>query len=407
MSGLAVELWSRLPCALVERILSFLSVPALFKSGIVCKSWNSLICSPEFGASCAEHARQEAQFIVVREKKGWSLLDLGARRWYSVQRDEEAVFGSSITVGALAMDGGLVCQFLCGPRSRSAAVVVTNPIAKTSTRLPLCTAIAGSNRPVVDMVVDTIAHSYKVFLIPNGATEPLMVIYESATNQWRNSTARRTPPIGFPFRATCSVFLDGFLYVLVSPSTRLVTQYDFLWRYNHVEDTWNNTRVNLRHLESFHCPQLIVSDDRLFLASWVQKPPDVSDARLSYETWPWANDSWWYEISEVDLGGRACSKVFEMSEAGLREVLEVPKAVNRKFSPDQLRAFGCCRSIVLLCMSTGMSIVYDLSTSLWETLPVKPLRKSKNRTLPAHQPWECIEVGKPMNLFLPTVRPAT
>jgi hypothetical protein len=396
MRGLAVELWSTLPCELVERILTFLSVPALCRFGIVCKSWNSLICSPEFRASCAEHARQDAEFIVVREEKGWSLLDLVARRWYSIQRDEEAVFGPLVTVGALAMDGGLVCQYLFG--SRSAAVVVSNPIAKTSTRLPPCTA---SIDPVVDMVVDTIAHSYKVFLIPNVATEPLMVIYESITNQWRSSTLRHTSLIGFPFRASCSVFLDGLMYVLMSPSTPWVAQDDFLWRYNHVEDTWENTFVNLHHIRSFHYPQLIVSDDRLFLAYWVQKPPDLSDARLRYESWPWANDIWWYEISEVHLGDRVCSKVFEMSEADMRQVLDVPKVVNRKFLSVQLKAFGCCRSIVLLCMSTGMSIVYDLSTSLWETLPVKPLRRPRNRTVPAHQPWECIEVGKPMNLFLP------
>jgi hypothetical protein len=191
------------------------------------------------------------------------------------------------------------------------------------------------------------------------------------------------------------------MYVLMSPSTPWVAQDDFLWRYNHVEDTWENTFVNLHHIRSFHYPQLIVSDDRLFLAYWVQKPPDLSDARLRYESWPWANDIWWYEISEVHLGDRVCSKVFEMSEADMRQVLDVPKVVNRKFLSVQLKAFGCCRSIVLLCMSTGMSIVYDLSTSLWETLPVKPLRRPRNRTVPAHQPWECIEVGKPMNLFLP------
>lgn len=51
------ELWSRLPLEIVERTLLFLPVPVLCRFRTVCKSWNSLICKPAFGALNVQHAR--------------------------------------------------------------------------------------------------------------------------------------------------------------------------------------------------------------------------------------------------------------------------------------------------------------------------------------------------------------
>jgi hypothetical protein len=75
------------------------------------------------------------------------------------------------------------------------------------------------------MIVDNIAHSYKVFVLQwhyydedTSAEEFRMVVYESATNQWRNSTVLKMPCLGRLFsRAVCSIFFNGLLYVLMSP----------------------------------------------------------------------------------------------------------------------------------------------------------------------------------------------
>jgi hypothetical protein len=65
MDDLAVELWSALPPEIVERVLTFLSAPALCRFRTVCKRWNVLICKPEFGALYILRTRQDAGFVVL------------------------------------------------------------------------------------------------------------------------------------------------------------------------------------------------------------------------------------------------------------------------------------------------------------------------------------------------------
>lgn len=229
MSDLAADC-EHAPFQLMERVLSFLSAPVLFRFRTVCKRWNSLICKPPFGALCIHHARQDPSFIVVREETQWCFLDMIARRWYTIK--DCGSFDRS-TIGPVAMDGGLVCQLSSASLKEDASVYVSSPIAKTSRRLPPCTAMARrTSRPVLDMVVDTVALTFKIFLIPDGAEiqpirggrhfmvnksakkppiseeNPFMVVYESATNLWRNSIPHM-PLQGLNSRATCSVFIEG------------------------------------------------------------------------------------------------------------------------------------------------------------------------------------------------------
>ena len=407
MDDFEVQLWSKLPCELVERSLSFLPVPVLLTLRTVCKRWNSIISKPEFGALCIQHARrQDARFIVLREERGWSFLDLTAKRWYTIKHDKRTALRPLIRIDSMAMDGGLVCHH----RARETAVYVANPVATTFRRLPPCAAIAASVRPLMNMVVDNAAHTFKIFVIPNGpegeramADKPRMVIYESTTDQWCNSASRITPLVEFPFRAMCSVFLHGLLYVLMSPSTSMrIATSDCLWSYNYIEDAWKNTCLDIPHIRSLQCPRLIVSDNRLFLASWRQKMPEIQEGSdLSYKTWPWTLDGWTYEIYELHLGDRACSAVFEMAEAGMRQVLEVPDVPERRFSSHYLKAFGCCKSIVSVCMSTGMSLMYHMNTSRWERLPCKSLQEANSKETTRVLDPDNLDVGKPMNLILP------
>jgi hypothetical protein len=125
MDDLAVELWSALPPEIVERVLTFLSAPALCRFRTVCKRWNVLICKPEFGALYIQRTRQDAGFVVLRfitysdeeepfrvVNPGWSILDVSARRWYTINDGtEQDVFET----GNVAMDHlGLLYQLTQG-----------------------------------------------------------------------------------------------------------------------------------------------------------------------------------------------------------------------------------------------------------------------------------------------------
>lgn len=53
-----------LPSELLERVLPFVPVPELCRFRSVCKGWNSLICTPEFGTQCMESGSDGAYFVV-------------------------------------------------------------------------------------------------------------------------------------------------------------------------------------------------------------------------------------------------------------------------------------------------------------------------------------------------------
>ena len=418
MSDMAVELWSRLPAELTERTLSFLSVPVLCRFRTVCKRWNLLICKPEFGALCKQHARQDACFIVLRYavrpeyspdidfidhdqlgsfgvNHGWCFLDVSARRWYTIKRDGQGVFDSS-EFGRVAMDGGLVYQHMYAG-GEDVSVFVSNPIAKTSIRLPDCTATFDptGTMPEVNMIVDDVANSYKIYVMPTSGIhgnvspdESRMVVYESTTKQWRNLTILQTPLLGFHFHVLSSVFLNGLLYVLMSPCTTRtahIAQDNCLWSYNPDEDIWKNTGVDI-HMRPLELAELIVIDNRLFLALWMHHGHSKRD---HWRTW--SPDGWTYEISEVFLEERTHRRVFEMTEAVVKHVFKVSDS-----SCVRLNAIGFGKSIVLLCKSSGVSILCDLNTSLWESLPVNPLVPQGEGY------WQLLWYGsKPMNLIMP------
>ena len=358
-----VELWSTLPLELVERTLSFLSVPVLCRLRTVCKRWNSLICKPEFGALCVRHAGQDARFVVLRDMHGYGFLDLSARRWYTIKQEEQRAFGIFKLGIIVAVDGGLVCRHLYA--REGASVFVSNPLSRSSRRLPSCPATAASVMPRLTLVADNVTNTFKIFLMPNGeerrGVDPVMVIYESATNQWRHSTIAPTPPFGPRIHVESCIFLDGLLYVLMAPctSSAQVDKY-WLWSYNHVEDAWKDTCVNINVLSLQH-PELIVSDNRLFLASWMQKCPGGERRSVDLDFDTWSQLGWAYEICEVHLAEKTLSTVFVMTEAVMTQLGSVC-----------LKAIGCCKAIVLLCWASGISILYDLSTSLWDLLPANP-----------------------------------
>jgi hypothetical protein len=130
---------------------------------------------------------------------------------------------------------------------------------------------------------------------------------------------------------------------------------------------------------------LIVGDNRLFMKSWVHRGHAQTDH---------PSDGWSYEISEVQLEDRTHRKVFEMTAAVVEQVFQV--SYISSCTKIRLHAIGFGKSIFLLCKQSGISILYDLSTSLWELLPANPWvpRQGTGDQLMWHG-------NHPMNLIMP------
>jgi hypothetical protein len=383
-------LWSKLPSELLELTLAFLPVPALCRFRTVCKTWNALISNLKYKRKSYE------DFIVLCESKGSNILDLREWRWYTIKDTEYQLFGPTIRYKhVVAIDKELVCQIWYYTDIK---LYVCDILTGTYTRLPSCAAINGTIKPVINLV-KTGCESYKLSYIPGGVTttaRPFMVIYESTTSKWRFSSPL---PMKFHYGALCSVFFDKLLYVLMSPSaTTLNSDSVCLWSYDYVRDEWKNTNVTIPDMRSVcHPAQLLVIGARLFLASWMQKlDPNVKDPEsdISYRTWPGVRHSWRYVLSEIDLQERSCTRMFEMTEPDMRKLLNVrfsETCQHRDYQPEHINAVGCCNAIVLICVSTGMSIVYDLRDSSWKVVPYQP----------RGQKVHAYRFGAPVKLVLP------
>lgn len=386
---------------LMMEILSRLSVPHLCRCLRVCKDWHSLIRNPDLGVfpMTSEKAKPIVGFLFARNIRmirnisftpepnqrnyrtefyqdfGWSFMDLTrderSKVWLTVRRCEMDIGGPGdaltnrwFTSGALTMDAGLVCEFLKSDRLKVAKVFVYNPIGKTQHVLPFQYLMCKSSSHIqLQMVVDNIAHTYKIYLMNNTDDDgtdvaiPILRAYDSsrASSGWRTCSR---PPI---MRPTCSVMFEGMLYVMfygpapfevwgfIPPDYRLL-------RYNPVADVWENIHLRIRAV--LRSTQLIVSDNRLFLVTWITK---------------WNNVDWRFHICEITFPPGEAPHEFKMSVVRLERELawwlfdgERPSTT---LNPPKVIAFGSFKSIILMSRySDGILIVYDLVKRSFEPL---------------------------------------
>lgn len=395
------RLWSHLPLEIIERVLSFLPVPDLCRCCVVCKRWNSLISTPKFGSLSLQNAKKGRCYIVARcvvepdpGYLGWSILDLEARQWYSIKECDlpeavgECANAPSIS-GFVAADGGLVCEYTEDVSFGVVSLIeVCNPLSKSEGRyvpLPPEHLFASPSDALINFVVDEVDNSFKVYFIykrfnyeyehefPERA---LLHIYESTTGKWRSSTnPLLDSELGIGDYGS-SIMFQGLLYVLFSSYDH---QLFWLFRYNIVEDVWEDTNVDFE-LGSLCWPQLIVTNNRLYLVSWMVDELDKSHLHCRLY------------IEEILLLEKALSTVFQMTGEIVKLVFHLPDLGGRC---SEIQAFGFEKSVMLMSRKTGISIVYDLVSGLWSQVPTHPMEP-----LPAgYQLW----YGKPMNLRLPSI----
>lgn len=199
-----------LPVEIMERVLSFLSVPVLCRLRSVCKTWNELIGNSSFHDLCDRNGKNDAYLFLWREDwdsvRGavapgftgtFSFLDLDAGRWYSIQATKlprVSGCGNELETRLMAMDDGLVCELttLQGTE-RNFALTLSDPVAKTRRTLPAPPKFycEGDGIPHIVTVVDDVTRSYKVFLVNNlcktreGTALPRVCVHDSFADKWR------------------------------------------------------------------------------------------------------------------------------------------------------------------------------------------------------------------------------
>ncbi|KAG0566710.1 hypothetical protein KC19_7G082600 [Ceratodon purpureus] len=425
MSGsmeLNAALWSFLPFNCVDRVLSYLPVPDLCRYCLVCKGWNRLISTREFGALCAQNAAErDPSFIVIRYRRvhdspqrssvrspepsgespaGCCFLDLNTRRWHTVE-DDDIKYRHELHHFYTGMDGGLVCQYSLKKRREGLAIVVYNPIGKTLKELPTAPCHSSSTEfPELHMIVDSSSQSFKIFLINHNfnnveflacpgisqedrsklLNDPLVRVYDSITNKWKSLTN----PYSCVARGildVCCVMFRGYLYFLLG-CTFTAGTYP-LWRYNLSEDVWENVPMNMPG----RCiiPQLIVSDNRLYVVAWWLERVMFQLNGMSRRCR--------FEVSEIKISDMVQKTLFCMANEEVMEAFDIKnERVQCDLCPIIASGFGR-NSILFIAKSSRKLMVYDLERRSWSQLPQIPLGRITDE--------DYFEAGKPMNLMLP------
>lgn len=433
---LSADLWSRLPFKdLQERVLSFLPVPDLCRCRIVCKRWNQLISTPEFGALCARNAAKgDPGFIVIRYERncespatssdekspeenptgsprgspppseektpaGCCFLNLKTRRWHIVE-DDDKKHGLKLYSEVVGMDGGLVCQYsftTCEGNS----IVVYNPIAKTLRKILPSQDHRTSHclPPELHLEVDSTSQSFKLFLINHNfddrelladpetsqevrnhlLNDPLVRMYDSTSDEWKSLT--NPSCIQSTVTDVCSAMFQGYLYVLVGgsyPGSHL------LWRYSFSEDAWDNLAMSMPG--RIMIPQLLVNDNRLFVVAWWLEQVKISFNGLSRECR--------FEVSEIKVGDLAQETLFRMSNAKVIKHFSIEtERVQSDFCPIIASGFRK-NSLLFIAKSSRKPMLYNLERRKWSKLPQIPLGCIHDE--------DYFWAGKPMNLILPS-----
>ena len=398
----------KLPVEIIERVLSFLPVPALCKMRSVCKSWRELMSRPGFHDLCDLNGPRNEYMLMWRGNArdlrrgaidpGFTgmlcFLDVDSRRWYSIQASElprVCACGNEMETRLIAVHDGLVCELTAYPGTDgdNLALVLSDPVAKTRRMLPSPPLPHGALSPLPKIVTiaDDATGSYKVFLLNSlRDPKPLLRVYEhkSSTAEWLE---RRNLPTRIEgLWAISAVTLQQTVFV----SNRTEHAHGFdeikLLSYNVQEDTWTEVWNGLRVYRSIRDETLVVSHSRLFSIMWTNDHrsgsecpwfPSICDcsALANWESFHHDSpDRTLFEVYEVLIAEKSRKLVVQLTNVQLQQIFG-----SNDPDFDVACGFPCydsngrCSSIVLVSKETGQIRRFHLATGSVDVLPAHPL----------------------------------
>lgn len=388
-----------LPVEIIERVLSFLSIPELCRLRSVCKSWLELLSKPSFHDlyDLNPKRKHDAFLFLTRDLDcdGWSVvdpifrrtvsfLDLETQRWHSIDAGESSLNEEDFETQLSAMDDGLICELSTLRGSDDdLELTISDPVAKTRTTLPAPPEIfcLGTYLPILLPAVDSRARSFKVFLVNNPRefgilTVTRVYVFEPARNEWK---ALRNPPKEFEEAiAGSAVMVAQVLYIVFRDILR---RQFVLLSYDLRSNAWTELRrmsfpKKLRH------PQLVARGSRLFMNAW-------SDGT----TLPC------FEVLEVVVAQNVCCRtVVQFTIAQLHELFgEQDSEFDIAYGVPCVDSREGCTSVVLMSSLSGKLISYELQSKAVSVLPTNPLIQGCwEQSFPAYDIFR----GKNMNLSL-------
>ncbi|KAG0581118.1 hypothetical protein KC19_4G226000 [Ceratodon purpureus] len=399
-------LWSQLPLEVVEQILSFLPMPDLCRYCTICKAWNELINNPAFSMLHVRNRNKHSPFIAIHSitisfqngvyidgSQVLCFFDISSKKWYSVKpRDgfETSFLFDTQHFHIVAMDRGLVllkalkgAPKLCHHESGCTQLCVWNPIKDMKIILPC--VLNYDSYSLINLIVDDIAETFKVFVTKDDSKSRVVDIYDSVMKEWKASRKFGTNNTRI-YITVQSIVFQNLLYILcfAYDKNRFLQcgQYE-LWRYNHVADNWERLYLAdgcfveriYRHSD-VTIGQLVVSGERLFVTYWRNIPQNV------------------FEVHEIDIQRRSTKVLFTWTRTHIMRIFDID--VNVRPSCPSIYVFGFNKSLMLVSIFSRNIVIFDVETKEsnfeWPKLPLRELRLGEERYS---------LIGKQMDFLLP------
>lgn len=163
--------------------------------------------------------------------------------------------------------------------------------------------------------------------------------------------------------ALSAVFFQGALYVVFQ--TDAWNKYVVLSL--HYDDAWKPVNVTIPEKPSH--PQLVVSNDKLFLTVWAF----TRTASLSCARGVTASSS--YEVIHILVSENTSERVVQITTAHLQASFD-EELVDIAYGIPWCDSSGSCTSVILVSSMSGKLIKYDLVSGVVDVLPAHPLGDS-------------------------------
>uniref|UniRef100_A0A6V7QUS7 F-box domain-containing protein n=1 Tax=Ananas comosus var. bracteatus TaxID=296719 RepID=A0A6V7QUS7_ANACO len=349
--GALVSLDTILPDDLLEKILSFLSIVGIIRSGSVCKRWNDAV-------QRYKHTKMVPQkpwyfmFTCGEEAVAGYSYDPSLKKWYNFNFPciEKSNWSISFSYG-------LVCLMDSENKSR---VFVCNPITKHRRKLPYA---PGGNSPdysALAISVDKECHNYTIVVAKCGQVPEehhlwniSIHIYFSESDEWFD--AFNETLVGWRGCDDC-VICDGVLYYLLYSSgyvghiasRHCLAMYDLSTRPGHF--SLMNTAIPAPC--TLTCGRLMNLRDRVILVGGIGKQ-DRPGVIKGIGIWELRDKKEWCEVARMP------QKFFQ----GFGELDEV------------FASSGCDDLIYIQSYGSPALLTFDVSQKLWKWTVRSPVSK--------------------------------